>query len=286
MVWAAAWALGAPLVYELSSDERVALPFPIVGTLAAALAIFIAFRNNTAFSRWNEARTAWQNVLIASRVLARQVVASTHNAVESHSIDRPQADAFRKDTATLLITFAWLLARRTRPTRTTTAKTDAPGELMNASNPPLAVLVRLAEHIKTGIRTGALGQFDPISLEPQLVALNQAQGIIERIATTPTLRQYDYFTRRGVQLLALLLPFATLSLVPTSPWLAAPLAFAVSATFIVMAVTGAANDEPFVNAVTDVPIDSICTEVEHDVASTLGGHTPPPLLEPVNGYLW
>jgi len=54
----------------------------------------------------------------------------------------------------------------------------------------------------------------------------------------------------------------------------------------VLAVTGAANDEPFADAVTDVPIDTICTQIEHDLISATGRPDPPRLLEPVDGYLW
>ncbi len=289
MAWAAGWAVAAPVAYEVTDDDRLLLPFAVVGTLAGALAIFVAFRNNTAFSRWNEARIAWQNVLVAARVLARQVVASTHSAVASGAIDDEQARRYRQEIGELLVAFAWALARRTRPERPRPSppipSTDLPPDLATTVNPPAAVLVRLAERIKDGIRDGALGQFDPISLEPQLVALNTAQGAIERIATTPSLRQYDYFTRRGVQLLAALAPFAVLGLVIT-PWLAAPLALAISGTFIVMAVTGAANDEPFANRVTDVPVDAICTELQRDVAGTVGGLAVPDQLRPIDGYLW
>jgi putative membrane protein len=148
------------------------------------------------------------------------------------------------------------------------------------------VLIDIATSIKDGIRTGALGQFDPISTEPQLVALNNAQGTIERIATTPTLRQYDYFTRRLIELFALLAPFALLGLLPDMVWLTTPLALIIAGTFIVLAVTGAANDEPFANQVTDVPIDTICTQLEHDVLTAIGHRDPPRPLQPVDGYLW
>ena len=117
------------------------------------------------------------------------------------------------------------------------------------------------------------------------MALNTAHGVVERIATTPTPRQYDYFTRRTIQLFAALTPFALLSLTPATPWLAAPLALAVSGTFIVLAVTAAANDEPFAGAVTDVPIDAVCTQLEHDVAATLDLPGPAPAI-PQDGYLW
>lgn len=291
MAWAVAWAVAAPALYELTGGTRLVLPFAPVATLGAALAIFVAFRNNSAFARWNEARVAWQNVLVAARVLMRQVVASTHSARESGAITRDDAERFRRCVAEHLVTFAWALADRTRPgrhpqgpPRTLASDLDLRGD--GAGNHPDALLVGLAVRVKDGIRAGALGQFDPISLEPQLVALNGAQGTIERIASTPTLRQYDYFTRRVVEVFALLTPFALLGLVPEAVWLTVPLALVLSGTFIVLAVTGAANDEPFSNSVTDVPIDAVCTELEHDVCATIGEPDGPDLAVAVDGYLW
>lgn len=143
--------------------------------LGAALAIFIAFRNNASFARWNEARTAWQ-------------------------------------------AFARLVA--------------------------------------------------------------------ERLATTPTPRQYAYFTRRFVLLFAALAPFGLLSVVPDAIWWAAPLALALSGVLILMEVTGTANDEPFAGAVTDVPIATIAAQVERDVREQLGDEDLPAVPVPVDGYLW
>ncbi|MFN7149300.1 MAG: bestrophin family ion channel [Microthrixaceae bacterium] len=279
MAWATLWAVTAPIAFTVTDDTRLIVPYPVIATLGAALAIFVAFRNNSAFARWNEARAAWQTVLVASRTLTRQVLASTRAAVTAGAITEADAAAFRRSVIDQLIGFAWALAAATRPGRPTPGDRSVHGR-------PEAVLVDLATTIKDGIRTGALGQFDPISTEPQLVALNTAQGTIERIATTPTLRQYDYFTRRLIELFALVTPFAIVGLVPDAIWLAAPLSLLLAGTFIVLAVTGAANDEPFANTVTDVPIDAICTQIEHDLLSAVGDTDPPPLLAPVDGYLW
>jgi putative membrane protein len=276
--WATLWAVAAPAVFTVTDSSRLVLPFPVVATLGAALAIFVAFRNNSAFARWNEGRAAWQTVLVASRTLTRQTIASTRYAATSGSITDDEADATRRRVSTLLVEFAWALAAATRPTRrpSTSRPTDRRPDL---------VLVEIASVIKDGIRTGALGQFDPISTEPQLVALNTAHGTIERIATTPTLRQYDYFTRRLIGLFAVVTPFALLGIVEEA-WLVTPLALVLSGTFIVLAVTGAANDEPFAGRVTDVPIDAICTQLEHDVLTAIGDPDPPTPLQPVDGYLW
>lgn len=288
--WAALWSVVATILAVATDEQRWVVPFGPVATLGGALAIFVAFRNNSAFARWNEARAAWQAVLVACRVLVRQVVASTHGAVSSGAISAEDADRYRRVVAQHLVDFAWSLARRIRPQRGGSHPRSLTGEpligVAGDGNEPDAILVSLASTIKDGIREGALGQFDPISLEPQLVALNQAQGVVERIASTPTLRQYDYFTRAAIGVFSFLVPFALVGVVPGALWLVVPLSLILSGTFIVLAVTGAVNDEPFVNAVTDVPIEAICTEVEHDVCATIGEADRPALAVAVDGYLW
>lgn len=279
MAWAALWAVLAPLVVTLTEETRLAVPFPVVATLGAALAIFVAFRNNSAFARWNEARAAWQTVLVSSRTLTRQVIASTHAAIRTGTVAEHQAHELRARISDLLVEFAWSLAAATRPMRPLPSGRDF-------GRRPDVVLVELAGAIKEAIGTGALGQFDPIATEPQLVALGTAQGTIERIAGTPTLRQYDYFTRRLIALFALVAPFAVVGLVPESVWLTTPLALLLSGTFIVLAVTGAANDEPFSGTVTDVPIETVCTQLEHDLFTVVGHREAPSPLPPVDGYLW
>ena len=279
LAWAALWAVVAPLAVTLTDERRVVIPFPVVATLGAALAIFVAFRNNSAFARWNEARAAWQTVLVASRTLTRQVMASTHAATKAGTVPEHQVHEFRARIADLLVEFAWSLAAVTRPMR------PVPGG-RDLGRRPDVVLVEIGGAIKEAIGTGALGQFDPIATEPQLVALGSAQGTIERIASTPTLRQYDYFTRRLIALFALVAPFAVVGLVPESVWLTTPLALLLSGTFIVLGVTGAANDEPFSGSVTDVPIETVCTQLEHDVFTVVGHREAPAPLQPVDGYLW
>jgi hypothetical protein len=57
-------------------------------------------------------------------------------------------------------------------------------------------------------------------------------------------------------------------------------ALILAATFIVLAATGAPNDEPFANRVTDVPIDTICTQLGHDVLTAIGHPTHRGLCNP------
>lgn len=291
MAWVVAWAVAAPLLYELTGDERLVLPFAPVGALAAALAILIAFRNNAAFTRWNEARSAWQSIVVACRALARQIRAATENAAASGAVEREAADGFTRESALRLAAFAHVLSGTVRPAVdwdhvATLVQADELERLRHTENPANACLARQSVRIKDAIREGALGQFDPISLEPQLVALGIAQGVVERITHTPTPRQYDYFTRRILQVFAVLAPFGILSLVPEAIWWTVPLAVVLSGAFVVLAVTGAANDEPFAGRVTDVPLATICAELERDLRELVGERDLPALPQPVDGYLW
>ncbi len=291
LAWATAWAVAAPLAYELSGEERLLLPFAPVAALAAALAIVIAFRNNAAFARWNEARAAWQAVLVAGRSLARQIITATADAAAAGTVTAAEADRTARELVLRLAAFPRLLAGGVRPP-VDWARVEAlvpPGEaagLRAAAVPATLLLQRQSAGIREAIRAGALGPFDPISMEPPLAALATAQGTVERIARTPTPRQYAYFTRRFVQLLAAVTPFAVLPLVPDAVWWTIPLSLLVSGVFIVLDVTGSANDEPFAGAVTDVPIAALCAEAESDLREQLGEAALPPLPEPVAGYLW
>ena len=49
--------------------------------------------------------------------------------------------------------------------------------------------------------------------------------------------------------------------------------------------TGAANEDPFEGAVTDVPMSALCRTIERDTLSILGKADLPPAAEAVNGYL-
>jgi putative membrane protein len=50
--------------------------------------------------------------------------------------------------------------------------------------------------------------------------------------------------------------------------------------------TGAANEDPFENLVTDVPLSAICNTIERDLREMLGEKDLPEKLKPVDGYLF
>lgn len=289
----AAAALGLHAV----AGDGVVVPFAPVGTLGAALAVFVAFRNNASYGRWWEARTVWGSVHSSCRVLARQVVAATDNALAAGSGGDPDdVLAYRREVALRTAAFAHALRLQLRaapgvrpdlaPLRGLLPD-DEHAHVCRAGNPALAILQRLAVRIKDGVRAGMVGQFDPISLEPTLVSLHTAMSACERLKDTPTPRQYDYFTRLAVAVFSVVLPLGLLGLVrPGQDWLVVVLTVLVAGVFVVLERVGSVVDTPFADRTTDVPLTYLTTEIERDVRDLVGETALPPRVVAVDGYLW
>jgi putative membrane protein len=290
-----AYATGVAVVvtaaHELFDVAHLAVPFAPVGTLGAAVAIFAAFRINAANARWTEARVQWATIQNSCRVLVRQWTSATTNAVATGAATADAAAAYRREMAGRLIAFAYSLAARLRGTREPVpANRSWPGdidEFSDALNPANLQLQSIAVRVKDGVRDGLVGQFDPITLEPALGALNGAATACERLKHTPTPRQYDYFTRVAVAAFSTLLPFGLLGALPsTDAWWTVPLTAVIGGVFIVLERVGAILDAPFANTVNDVPITAICRDIERDLLEQLGDHPLPEPVPVVAGYLW
>jgi putative membrane protein len=291
LVYAVVLAVVVTAAHEVFDVPHLAVPFAPVGTLGAAVAIFAAFRINAANARWTEARVQWATIQNGCRVLIRQLVAATTNSVATGAATPEAAAAYRREMADRLIAFAYLLGARLRGTNPSVAVepwllADIEG-LAGAVDPANLVLQSVAVRVKDGVREGLVGQFDQISLEPPLGALNAAATTSQRIKHTPTPRQYDYFTRVAVATFSTLLPFGLLGALPsTDAWWAVPLTAAIAGVFIVLERVGAVLDAPFANEVSDVPITAICRDIERDVLEQLGLHPLPDPVPVVAGYLW
>lgn len=68
-------------------------------------------------------------------------------------------------------------------------------------------------------------------------------------------------------------------------WLVIPLTGAIAFLFTTIERTGAVNEEPFENRITDVPLLFYCREIERDLKELLGEPLPSP-VEVKDGYLW
>jgi ion channel-forming bestrophin family protein len=278
---------------QATDTTKLAVPFAPIGTFGAAMAIFVAFRNNASYGRWWEARTVWANIHNNSRILARQLVASADNAIAAGTGGSAEdVLAYRRELVLRVVAFAHALRLELRETsewdtlRPLLPSHDFEG-LIAANGRSNLVLQQLGVRIKDGVRCGIVGQFDPISLEPNLAALNSWAAASERIKHTPTPRQYDYFTRLAIAIFSTLLPFGLLSVVPADqPWWVIVLSATIAGVFIILERVGAVIDTPFANAVTDIPMTAVAIAIERDLREQIGDRDLPAAAVAVDGYLW
>ena len=287
------WSAAVYVAYEMLGWSFVAVPFGVLGILGTALALFLAFRNNTAFGRWGEASQAWAAITAASRTLARLIVTFTDSHAHTPQYNAVAAESFKR--TMIYRHIAWVNALRLQLRGQMDVNELAPyldaaevDALREAPGKPSALLLMQGQRIYVAMAAGTLQGFDSFQLEGQLAALASQQAICERIKLIPVPRQYDYFTRLFVWIFIVLTP---LSLVGTMVregvgfWLT-PLTLVLAFVFAIVQRTGEVNEDPFANQITDVPMSALCRIIERDVRATLGERDLPPQLEAKDGYLW
>lgn len=280
------------MLYKLGI-AAISLPFSIAAILGSALAIFIAFRNNSSYSRWWEARTLWGGIINSNRVLARLIITFADSHSHQQNFDRQRSDQFKKEMIHLLIAWSHALRLHLRKQdswheiKPFVGDQDFPA-LLQAQNKPNQLQLLTGRKIYEAMSNGTLGGFDSFQMEGQLLALANYQGGCERIKNTPLLRQYDFFTRVFLYTFMLLLPFSLIGDFSKMniDYLVIPVSIIISFMFSIIGKVGEVNEDPFENRITDVPLSAICNTIERDLLEMLGEVDLPKKHEPQNGFLY
>jgi putative membrane protein len=271
----------------------ISFPFSISAILGSALAIFIAFRNNSSYSRWWEARTLWGGIINSSRVLARLIITFTDSHAHQQNYDKNRSEQFKKEIIYKVI--AWVHALRLHLRKQDNWQELKPflseqefTELKISQNKPNFIHLISGKKIYEAMANGTLGGFDSFQMEGQLLALANYQGGCERIKNTPLLRQYDFFTRVFLYTFMLLLPFSLIGdfTKMNIDYLMIPVSVIISFVFAIIGKVGEVNEDPFENRITDVPLSAMCNTIERDLREMLGETDLPKKLEPENGFLY
>lgn len=271
--------------------NAIALPFAPLGVLGTALAIFLAFRNNTSYNRWAEASQVWFNLQATSRVFARLVITfvNAHRHTPSHN---PQtAPLFQREMVYRHL--AWVNALRLHLRQQQDWEHLRPylspedfQQLLTKSNKPNYLLLLQGTRIYDAMASGTLQGFDSFQLENALLQFTGYQAACERIKTVPVPRQYDYFTRLFVRVFIALIPLFLLSVFERVLWAVVPVSLVVAFIYAMVERVGAVNEDPFENRITDVPLSAICVQIERDLRELLAEDQLPPAPKPVEGYLF
>jgi putative membrane protein len=269
------WTDGQLWGYKIT---LTAIPFTLMGL---PLAIFLGFRNNSAYDRYWEGRKLWGELVQRCRNLARQCLSLVDPGqpllpgdLRERMIRRSIAYAHAvrhhlretdpgADVAPWLIDAEW---QRVRPAR------NLPHFLMLEMGADLAALLRA-------------GRIEPClapALDATLSALVAACTACERIKTTPIPFSYTLLLHRTAYLYCFLLPFG---LVDTIGYLTPFVVAIVAYTFFGLDALGDEIEEPFGHSANDLPLEAICRTIEIDLRAALGDKDLPAPLTPVNYWL-
>lgn len=278
-------ALLVTVLHESFRVGWVSQPGLPLGLVGAALTIFLAFRNNSAYDRWWEARNLWGALVNTSRTFARQVL----NLIAARDAnEKREVAAFQKKLIYYQIAYVNALRCHLRETEALAeienliAPEDA-RDFKNFNNIPLAVAQRTGEMLRDALDRGWLTDFQFVALDNNLTDLMNIQGGCERIKNTPLPRQYDFFPRIFVNAHWILLP---LGLVGAVGWFTPFAATLVGFIFLALDNIGREIEDPFDYTHNDIPMSALSRTIEINLRELLKEDEIPPPIKPVRGLLY
>ena len=269
------WDVVVTVTYYVLPFHAPALPLTLFGT---ALALFLGFRDNSAYQRWWESRGLWGLMINASRNLARMA---------RNMLPEPEGHDMKRTIVLRQIAYVNALRCQLR-------KQPAPPEVLRFLSKEEASFALDRTNIANGLldgtgrridiarRNGWIDTIQQTQFEAILVDIANAQGGMERIKNTPLPNQYRFFPSIFTRLFCILLP---IGLVETLGF-ATPIGSTI-AGLMFLAVLQIGDDlvDPFADTIHDVPLNAMCRTIEIDLLQAIGDEAPEP-LQPVRGVLW
>ncbi|MFT5819715.1 MAG: putative membrane protein [Crocinitomix sp.] len=265
--------------YEYHFFELPPVPVSILG---GALAIFLGFKNSSAYDRWWEARKIWGSIVNDSRSLGMEI--------NTYCIPKPgeevELDEWKKRTTYRHI--GWLYALRSllrseshcEVLKNWVNKED--GEVLSpAKNVPAQLILIQAKDVSYAFEKGWIEQFRFKAYMSTLKKMYDNQGKCERIKNTVFPFYYNYFTNLFLWLFTVSLPFALASEIHT--WVMIPVSIAISFAFAMLNKSGQITENPFEGRAADTPITTIVRGIEIDLLQMLEESDLPDPEEEIKG---
>ena len=231
------------------------LPFSIS---LPALSLLLVFRTNTAYGRWNEARTLWGGVVNTCRNVARQ-----SNAFYP---DTPQGDDLRERMVANTAAFAYCLRAFLRgpddneKLRSQLMDLEAKGQMpraqveacMAAANRPMFQLAAMSANLKEA----DIGSMDRARIDTSISLLADLTGACERIFKSPVPLVYTRLTARFLTTFLVLLPMGLWQVTGESwnHWATIPATFVIAFFLFGIEEIGIQIEEPF----SILPLEALC----------------------------
>ncbi len=273
------------LLFKVAHWQWVAMPHLPLALFGSAIGLIVAFRNNSSYGRWWEARTIWGGIVNNSRTWARQVLTAM----------APQKEADHGAVRTMqcrmvYLQIAWVHALR-QQLRGLPPLDELHGiltgedlvALRDQKSVPMALQLWQGELARKALENDWIDSLQWSSLDSTLNDLADMQGGSERIKNTPMPKQYDFFPELFIKMYCLLLP---LGLVLNMGWFTPLGSTLVGFIFLALDKIGRDLEDPFDNTIYDIPLCAMARTIEINLRQALGERSVPEPLQPVLGVLW
>jgi ion channel-forming bestrophin family protein len=248
-----------------------ATPFTLVGV---ALALFLGFRNSSAYDRWWEGRRLWGALVNTMRTLTRQVLTMT-----------PDTDGDARDKRAfldMLVAFTYAMRDQLRgDSFARSAELLPPAlaeEVDRARYKPLIILRAMGEWVTARQHEGAFGEVTMTAIDHNLVELSNILGGCERIASTPVPLGYSVMIHRVVYFYCALLPFG---LVDAIEWMTPAVVMVMAYSFIALDSLASELEMPFGRNENGLALDAIALNIELSIREMSGEPLEKEPLQPV-----
>jgi len=178
------------VLYTQLGWKWLSLPTLPLSMIGGAISVFLAFRNNSAYDRWWEARSLWGGLVNSARTFARQVLTLVDEAEDGDEI------ASRRALVELQIGYVHAFRCHLR-------KQSPFPELENSLDPALVRYLRAQRNVPAGIlfvmgrmlqqlyKKGRLDSYRFTAIDRSLTDLCNIQGACERSKTTRMAKPYE-----------------------------------------------------------------------------------------------
>lgn len=277
--------LTVSLLYSVAHWEFISQPSLPLVSIGSAITVFLAFRTNSAYGRWWEARQLWGALVNSSRSVARQAL--TFIRPQGSTPDDPPS-SLSKEIVMLQIAFVCALRchlRKQNPFPELTGLLDEAvvERLRQHKNVPAGIMLESGKRMRAAFDRGWVDSYRWVAMDKTLSDLTDVQGACERIKNTPLPRQYDYFPRLLVSGYCLLLPFG---LVGGLGMLTPVASTTISFIFVLLDQLGREIETPFENTVHDTPMTALSRTIEINLRQLMGETRVPPEVQPVDGFVY
>ncbi len=263
----AVWSEGTVFKHKVPLN---ATPFTLVGV---ALALFLGFRNSSAYDRWWEGRKLWGALVNTMRTLTRQGLTMTGEARDKRVF------------LDMLVAFTYAMRDQLRGDVFARSAELLPpalaAEVDGARYKPFIILRAMGEWVSARQREGAFGEITMTAIDRNLVELSNILGGCERIASTPVPFGYSVMIHRVVYFYCALLPFG---LVDAIEWMTPAVSMVMAYSFIALDSLASELEMPFGRDDNDLALDAISRNIELSIREMSGELLEKKPLQPV-GYV-